>query len=99
MYAQNSPNLALIKETPGNAITQTTELLAARTLTHTLFLCLSLSEAVSALLVRRRRRRSGGDLFGGAVRQVILKLGGPVRRWLHCSGATDLTLTPTCPYI
>ena len=30
----------------------------------------------------------GGDLFGGAVRQVILKLGGPVRRWLHCSGAT-----------
>ena len=34
----------------------------------------------------------GGDLFGGAVRQVILKLVGQVRRLLYCSGATGLEL-------
>ena len=52
---------------------------------------------VTACLSPARLRSSraaavGGDLFGGAVRQVIFKLVGLVRRLLYGSGATAIVI-------
>ena len=45
-----------------------------------------------ARLRSSRAAAVGGDLFGGAVRQVIFKLVGQVRRLLYGSGATGLDI-------